>query len=170
MWKRIANEEEPPEATQADRSWKEIVPAAAFQGAVFGAVKAGVDRGGLKGFERLTGVWAGDRKIGSIGVHVSRRVTTHGFAINVDNDLEPFSWVLACGLPDVTMTSLAHELAPEHATGMPCVRRRTAFEFCRAHGRRQRLVSPRRLGIDAPLAAPAGAAVRVAGSREALPA
>ena len=60
LWKRIANEEEPPEATQADRSWKEIVPAAALQGAVFGAVKAGVDRGGLKGFERLTGVWAGD--------------------------------------------------------------------------------------------------------------
>jgi hypothetical protein len=60
LWKRIANEEEAPEATQADRSWKEIVPAAALQGAVFGAVKAGVDRGGLKGFERLTGVWAGD--------------------------------------------------------------------------------------------------------------
>ena len=60
VWKRIANEEEPPQATQADRSWKEIVPAAALQGAVFGAVKAGVDRGGLKGFEKLTGVWAGD--------------------------------------------------------------------------------------------------------------
>ena len=116
-----------------------------------------------------TGVWVEDRKIASIGVHVLRGVTTHGFAINVDNDLEPFSWVLACGLPGVTMTSLAQELAPEHSTGMPCVRRRTAFEFCRVHGRRQRLVSPRRLGIDAPLAAPA-AAVRVAGSREALPA
>jgi hypothetical protein len=60
VWKRIANEDEPPEATQADRSWKEVVPAAALQGAVFGAVKAGVDRGGLKGFEKLTGVWAGD--------------------------------------------------------------------------------------------------------------
>jgi hypothetical protein len=60
VWKRIAGEEEPPEATQADRSWKEIVPAAAVQGAVFGGVKAAVDRGGLKGFEKLTGVWAGD--------------------------------------------------------------------------------------------------------------
>ena len=60
LWKRVANEDEPPEATRADRSWKEIVPAAAVQGAVFGAVKAGVDRGGLKGFEKLTGVWAGD--------------------------------------------------------------------------------------------------------------
>ena len=40
------------------KSGKEIVPAAALQGAVFGVVKAGVDRGGLKDFEQLTGVWA----------------------------------------------------------------------------------------------------------------
>ena len=52
-----------------------------------------------------TGVWVGERKIASIGVHVSRGVTTHGFAVNVDNDLQPFSWVVACGLPDVQMTS-----------------------------------------------------------------
>ncbi len=58
-----------------------------------------------------TGVWVQDRKIASIGVHVSRGVTTHGFAVNVDNDLEPFSWVVACGLPDVSMTSLANERA-----------------------------------------------------------
>ena len=43
--------------------------------------------------EGLTGVWVGDRKIGSIGVHVSRGVTMHGFAINVDNDLQPFEWI-----------------------------------------------------------------------------
>ena len=60
VWKRVAHEEEAPKATQAARSWREIVPAAALQGAVFGAVKASVDRGGLKGFEKLTGVWAGD--------------------------------------------------------------------------------------------------------------
>src|SRR5271168_4806604 len=58
-----------------------------------------------------TGVWVADRKIASIGVHVSRGVSTHGFAVNVDNELEPFSWVIACGLPDVAMTSLTHELA-----------------------------------------------------------
>src|SRR6202046_2187083 len=57
-----------------------------------------------------TGVWVDDRKIASIGVHVARGVTTHGFAVNVDNDLDPFSWVVACGLPDVTMTSIADEL------------------------------------------------------------
>ena len=46
-----------------------------------------------------TGVWVGERKIASIGVHVARGVTTHGFAVNVENDLQPFSWVVACGLP-----------------------------------------------------------------------
>jgi lipoyl(octanoyl) transferase len=106
----------------------------------------------------FTGVWVGERKIASIGVHVSRGVTTHGFAVNVANDLEPFSWIVACGLPDARMTSLARELGREHeadvacAHGLECFRRRMAHSFCQVHGRRQRLVSPRRLGIEAPLA------------------
>jgi lipoyl(octanoyl) transferase len=97
-----------------------------------------------------TGVWVEDRKIASIGVHVSKGISTHGFAVNVNNDLDPFSWVIACGLPDVAMTSLAREASSGAPTGLPCFRRRMAHAFCRAHGRRQRLVSPRRLGIDAP--------------------
>jgi lipoyl(octanoyl) transferase len=56
-----------------------------------------------------TGVWVDERKIASIGVHVAKGVTTHGFAVNVDNDLTPFTWVVACGLPSVTMTSIAEE-------------------------------------------------------------
>jgi lipoyl(octanoyl) transferase len=106
-----------------------------------------------------TGVWVGERKIASIGVHVSRGVTTHGFAVNVDNDLQPFSWVVACGLPDVQMTSLAAELGPG-APGLACFRKEMAYRFCRAHERRQRLVSARRLGIDtanADRGAPTGA-------------
>src|ERR1700704_6473775 len=106
-----------------------------------------------------TGVWVQERKIASIGVHVSRGVATHGFAVNVDNDLEPFDWVLACGLPDVRMTSLAAELArsnPRHAdsdfaargSGLACFRKEVAYRFCEAHRRRQRLVSARRLGIE----------------------
>jgi lipoate-protein ligase B len=95
-----------------------------------------------------TGVWVGERKIASIGVHVSRGITTHGFAVNIDLDLEPFSWVVACGLPDVAMTSLAHEQAPNRSTNIGCMRKRMAFHFSSAHGRRQRLVSARRLGID----------------------
>jgi lipoyl(octanoyl) transferase len=56
-----------------------------------------------------TGVWVGERKIASIGVHVAKGVTTHGFAVNVDNDLRPFGLVVACGLPDVQMTSIREE-------------------------------------------------------------
>jgi lipoyl(octanoyl) transferase len=95
-----------------------------------------------------TGVWVAERKIASLGVHVSRGVSTHGFAINVENDLEPFSWVVACGLPDVQMTSIARELGPASRTGIACFRKRVAYQLCQAHGRRQRLVSPRRLGLD----------------------
>jgi lipoyl(octanoyl) transferase len=94
-----------------------------------------------------TGVWIEERKIASIGVHVQRGVATHGFAVNVDNDLEPFGWVVACGLPDVSMTSIARELGAGH-TSVRCFRKRMAYSFCRVHGRRQRLVSPRRLGIE----------------------
>jgi lipoyl(octanoyl) transferase len=66
--------------------------------------------------EDLTGVWVGGpppegRKIGSIGVHVSRGVTTHGFAVNVNNDLQPFEWIVPCGIEGCRMTSLDRELA-----------------------------------------------------------
>lgn len=56
-----------------------------------------------------TGVWVGDRKIASIGIHVSRGVSIHGFALNVDLDLQPFEWAVACGLPDTRMTSVCRE-------------------------------------------------------------
>jgi lipoyl(octanoyl) transferase len=75
--------------------------------------------------EGLTGVWtAGELpgadggtdaacKIGSIGVHVSRGVTTHGLAINVNNDLQPFEWVVPCGIDNCRVTSLSRELGAE---------------------------------------------------------
>ncbi len=53
------------------------------------------------------------RKIGSIGVHVSRGVTTHGLAVNVNNDLQPFEWIVPCGIEGVAMTSLSRELGAE---------------------------------------------------------
>ena len=83
---------------------------------------AGVPAGTRDGRE-FTGVWVEDRKIGSIGIHVSRRVSMHGFAVNVDNDLAPFSAVVACGLPGVRMTSLREEGSPE---GVDCFRKRAA--------------------------------------------
>jgi lipoate-protein ligase B len=75
---------------------------------------------GAQTIEGLTGVWtdgpppvpglaSAARKIGSIGLHVSRGVTTHGLAVNVDNDLQPFEWVVPCGIEGVSMTSIARE-------------------------------------------------------------
>jgi lipoyl(octanoyl) transferase len=95
-----------------------------------------------------TGVWVADRKIASIGVHVSRGVTTHGFAVNVDVDLDPFSWVVACGLPDVQMTSIARENGCADAVSSERFRAGIGEHFSRAHGREQRLVSPAALGIE----------------------
>ena len=60
--------------------------------------------------EGYTGVWLGDRKIAAIGVKVSQGVTTHGFALNVSTDLSLFTHILACGLPDKGVTSMALEL------------------------------------------------------------
>jgi lipoyl(octanoyl) transferase len=91
-----------------------------------------------------TGVWVGERKIASIGVHVARGVTTHGFAVNVENDLQPFGWVVPCGLEGVQMTSLIKETG-RLAGQMRCFRRRAAWQVAEALGRRQRLVSLRRL-------------------------
>jgi lipoyl(octanoyl) transferase len=66
-----------------------------------------------------TGVWVDERKIASIGVHVSHQVTTHGFAVNVDNDMRPFEWAVACGLHGVRMTSLADERGETALTRPP---------------------------------------------------
>jgi lipoyl(octanoyl) transferase len=76
--------------------------------------ESGVETGCIEG---QTGVWADARKIGSIGVHVNRGVTTHGFAINVNNDLEPFEWIVPCGIESCSVTSLARELDAEQDMG-----------------------------------------------------
>ncbi len=63
--------------------------------------------------EGLTGVWLTrpPRKIASIGIHISRWVTTHGYALNVDLDPAPFTqWITACGLEDAAFTTIAREL------------------------------------------------------------
>ncbi|MET7459163.1 lipoyl(octanoyl) transferase LipB [Nonomuraea sp. NPDC005501] len=80
------------------------------------------------GSELLTGVWtsATGRKIISIGMRQSRGVTSHGFALNVDGDLEPWHWAVACGMPDVDMTSLKRELGE---TTMDKVRAAVAASF-----------------------------------------
>ena len=95
-----------------------------------------------------TGVWVTgaegqDTKIASIGVRVSGGVTTHGLAVNVDNDLQPFEWIVPCGIDHVRMTSVAKETG--RAGSLPCFRKRMAWRFADAFGMRQRIVSSRRL-------------------------
>jgi lipoyl(octanoyl) transferase len=104
---------------------------------------AGLEAGTKLG-HRHVGVWVGERKIASVGIHISQGVSAHGFAVNVENDLAPFASVVACGLPEVQMTSLQAEGIHE---GIACFRKRMGHRFCEAFGRRQRLVTPARLGI-----------------------
>ena len=59
----------------------------------------------------------GARKIGSIGIHIDRGVTTHGLAVNVNNDLQPFEWIVPCRIDAVRMTSLTRELGAEQDLG-----------------------------------------------------
>ena len=122
------------------------------QAIVAALAKEGVTaRGRQKDGPDYTGVWVQERKIASIGVHVARGVTTHGFAVNVENDLQPFEWVVPCGLEGVRMTSFIKETG-RLSGQMKCLRRRVALEVAQALGRRQRLVALARL--EAALGAP----------------
>jgi lipoyl(octanoyl) transferase len=64
----------------------------------------GIEAGRLAG---APGVWVGNDKLVAMGVHISRWVTSHGFAFNVNTDLGYFEWIVPCGLPDKGVTSLA---------------------------------------------------------------
>jgi lipoyl(octanoyl) transferase len=96
---------------------------------------ATLDQFGLEArrIEGLTGVWVtsargGAAKIASIGVHISRWVTTHGYALNVDLDPAPFTeWITACGLENAAFTSMAHELGRPVATDEVRAAAATAF-------------------------------------------
>ena len=76
--------------------------------------------------DRPTGVWAGNAKIAAIGVKISRGVTTHGFALNVDPDLTYFDRIVPCGMPEVPVTSMT-------AAGSPSVTVRDAARALTAH-------------------------------------
>ena len=96
----------------------------------------------------LTGVWVGGpppegRKIGSIGVHVNRGITTHGFAINVNNDLQPFDWIVPCGIEGVRMTSVCRELGAEQS--MDALMNVVTTRFADVYEREPVLVEPDRL-------------------------
>jgi lipoyl(octanoyl) transferase len=120
----------------------------------------------------LTGVWAGPaellgevvreadvaeqvaggeiRKIGSIGVHVNRGVTTHGFAVNVNNDLQPFEWIVPCGIEGCMMTSVCRELGAEH--DMTALMDLVTERFGEVYERTPVEVPSGRVGLVAPVA------------------
>lgn len=86
------------------------------------------------------------RKIGSIGVHVSRGVTTHGMAINVNNDLQPFDWIVPCGIEGCRATSLCRELGAEQDLG--AFAGTVAARFGEVYGREPVPTDPAALGLD----------------------
>ncbi len=94
-----------------------------------GAVAAALGQCGVEAEVKLqpAGVWCGGRKIAAVGLRIIRGVTSHGFSINVENDLQPFSWFNPCSLPDVQVTSLA-ELAP--SSGVSVARFKEVFVPC----------------------------------------
>jgi lipoyl(octanoyl) transferase len=106
----------------------------------------------------LTGVWtegappasaAGAkeaRKIGSIGVHVSRGVTTHGLSVNVSNDLQPFEWVVPCGIEGCQVSSLSRELGAEQ--DLAPFAETVAERYAAVYEREPREASPAELGLD----------------------
>ena len=116
--------------------------------------------------EGLTGVWtvgeppgsgagaAESRKIGSIGLHVSRGVTTHGLAVNVNNDLQPFEWIVPCGIEGCSVTSLSRELGAEQ--DLAAFADRLAERFGKVFQRRPLPTDPADLG-PAPAADTLGA-------------
>ena len=85
-----------------------------------------------------TGVWTGDRKIASLGIHVKQWVTLHGFALNVAPDLSWFDAIVPCGLHGVTMTSVARELGSDSPTLADEVRAIVVASLATAFERRAR--------------------------------
>jgi lipoyl(octanoyl) transferase len=85
-------------------------------------------------------------KIGSIGVHVSRGVTTHGLAVNVSNDLQPFEWVVPCGIEGCQVTSLSRELGGEQ--DVDGFAETVAAQFAAVYEREPASADPKDLGLD----------------------
>ena len=113
------------------RDWKRDVGAylrAVEQVMIEALADFGIDAGRLRG---CTGVWVDGRKIGAIGVHISRWITSHGFALNVNTDLSYFGYIVPCGLtkPVTSMAQLGVDAA------LPDVNARLATRFGRVFDR-----------------------------------
>lgn len=100
-----------------------------------------------RGEQALIGVWVGEEKIASIGVHLSRWITTHGFALNVSTDLSYFAGIIPCGLQQVRMTSVERLLGV--APALPEVAAAAARHFARIFDRELVVAAPP-LALSAP--------------------
>ncbi|HXT20728.1 MAG TPA: lipoyl(octanoyl) transferase LipB [Thermoanaerobaculia bacterium] len=101
------------------------------------------------------GVWVGEEKIASLGVHLSRWITTHGFALNVTTDVSAFAGIVPCGLPGISLTSIARQTGASH--GVEAVARRLVPHFAAVFERELVEAAPppellAAAGVDAPLA------------------
>jgi lipoyl(octanoyl) transferase len=105
-------------------------------------------RDSKRSISSLSGPSAGKeaRKIGSIGVHVSRGVTTHGLAVNVCSDLQPFEWIVPCGIEGCQVTSLTRELGAEQ--DVDGFAETVAAQFAAVYQRTPASVTPEDLGLD----------------------
>jgi len=104
----------------------------------------GIEAGTIEG---LTGVWVSDSKIGAIGVHVSRGVTTHGFALNVTADLDAFNGIIPCGIVDRGVTSI--EALTGLQPGVDEVAARAAAHLANLLESNLSWISPADLGVEA---------------------
>lgn len=85
-----------------------------------------------KGEDTYTGVWVNDEKIMAIGVAISRWITRHGFAFNVNTDMEHFKWIQPCGITDKGVTSLKTVTGNEH--DMEKMKKLVIEFFCKIFG------------------------------------
>ena len=111
----------------------------------------------------FTGVWVQERKIASLGVHLARGISTHGFAVNVENDLQPFEWAVPCGLAGVRIgylcgrTALIDEIdkvrPPYNVSALNAECALFALEHAQEYARQAALLREQRARLQRELAA-----------------
>ncbi len=101
---------------------------------------------------RNRGIWAGGRKLGSVGIAIRHSISFHGLALNVNPSLEPFTWINPCGLAGVEMTSIAAESGRD--VSLPQVEAKLPTHLAEVFGRDFREIEKEELRVSAGSADP----------------